>query len=304
MRNQKGITMSALVIYIVVTFMVIAMLTTITINYRSTIENMNDSSKYETEYGKFNLYFLEETTKSGNSNPTIDVQQDYNAIRFESETEFRYLKSEKVINLNQKIKEEDRQENGPVIRVIRLIEEVEKCEFAKSTENGKTIITVNIKIGTADEKTMKYTVNSEGYSNPVNSENDYIGDIIKIPEKWDSLKLNSKDPFRTENINGKTNIAPIPNGYEVSNLEDEDKISKGLIITDGTNRFKWYQETVEELSKYTEDNLGTEWNPVDSTGLTTNTEVYNSFQESKTLYGGVYIKEDTETTKTILWIKQ
>ena len=47
MKSQKGITMSALVIYIVVTFMVIAMITTLTINYRSTIKDINDDSKYE-----------------------------------------------------------------------------------------------------------------------------------------------------------------------------------------------------------------------------------------------------------------
>ena len=58
MKSQKGITMSALVIYIVVTFMVIAMITTLTINYRSTIKDINDDSKYESDYSKFNLYFL------------------------------------------------------------------------------------------------------------------------------------------------------------------------------------------------------------------------------------------------------
>ncbi len=299
MKSQKGITMSALVIYIVVTFMVIAMLTTLTINYRSTIKDINDDSKYESDYSKFNLYFLEETSKKGNNIKSIE--SDKHTIKFESGTEFKYSDENKTIYLNQDI--EERAEGTPAKRTIKLLEQVEKCEFVKSTENGKSIIIVTIKIGTADEKTMKYTVNSEGYSNSVNTENDYIGDIIKIPEKWDSSKLNSKDPFRTENINGKTNIAPIPNGYEVSNVEGEDKISKGLIITDGTNRFKWYQETSEELSKYTEENLGTEWNPADSTGLSTNTEIYNSFQGSKTLYGGVYIKEDTETIKTILWLK-
>lgn len=297
MKNQKGITMSALVIYIVITFMVIAMLATLTINYRSTIENINDDSKYESDYSKFNLYFLEETSKKGNDIENIEND----TVKFESGAEFKYSNENKTIYLNQDI--EEREEGTPAKRTIKLLEQVEKCEFVKSTKNGKNIITVNIKIGTAEEKNMEYTVNSEKDSNSVNTENDYIGDIIKIPKEWDSAKLNSKDPFRTENINGTTNIAPIPNGYEVSSTESEDKISKGLIITDGTNRFKWYPKTSEELSKYVEENLGTEWNSADSTGLTTNAEIYSSFQESKTLYGGAYIKEDSETTKTILWIK-
>ncbi|MGN1302290.1 MAG: hypothetical protein ACI4VO_01370, partial [Clostridia bacterium] len=121
---------------------------------------------------------------------------------------------------------------------------------------------------------------------------------------WDSSKLNEKDPFRTEEINGNYSIAPIPKGYQVSTIEGENKISTGLIITDGTNRFKWCQGN--ELLDYDEANYGTTWTAaMDVTDLTSTKAIYESLKKSKTLYGGAYIKEDeaTDTVKSILWIK-
>ena len=89
----------------------------------------------------------------------------------------------------------------------------------------------------------------------------------------------------------------------MSTVEGENKISTGLIITNGTDRYKWYAEGIEELAQYTEETYGISWTAADSSGLTTNEEIYNSFKESEALYGGVYIKEDSEIIKTILWIK-
>lgn len=292
MKNQNGITMSGLVVYIVVTFIVIAILTTLTVNYRSTIKNMDEDSKYASDYSKFNLYFLEETTKKGNN---IEEIEDNNKIKFESGIEFNYSSESKVIFLN-----EDREEGEPK-RTIKLIENVEKCSFNEKKDNGKKIIVVTIQIGKSEEKTMKYTLNIEESTNVLNEEKDYIGEIIKIPEEWDSSKLNLEDPFRIENINGNTKIVPIPNGYQVSNIESESSISKGLIITDGTNRFKWYFK--ESLTDYNEENYGTTWTTViDTTDLT---DVFGSFEDSKELYEGAYIREtsEEEIIKSILWIK-
>lgn len=295
MKNQNGITMSGLVVYIVVTFIVIAILTTLTVNYRSTIKNMDDDSKYASDYSKFNLYFLEETTKKGNNIKAIEDSR----IKFESGVEFNY--KEGKIFLNEDIK--NKEEGAPTKKTIKLIENVKKCKFQKKEENDKTIIVVTMQIGNAEERTMKYTLNIEE-DTVTTDEDDYISGITKIPTGWDSTKLNENDPFRTEKINVYYNIAPIPKGYEVSTEEGENKISKGLIITDGTNRFKWYLK--EELIEYNKENYGTTWTAaIDTTDLADATAIYNSFESSKDLYGGAYIEETTEeeTIKSILWIK-
>lgn len=294
MRNQKGITMASLGIYIVVCMIVVAMLATITANYRNAIKDMDDDSEYATEYSKFNLYFLEETKNTTNKKPEITGEDNnYNSIKFQTGNEFKYDIQNKILYLNKNTGEK-----------IKLIKKVETCTFSLDSENGKNVITVNIKISKTEGRELKYVLEGTNNTELYASENKYIEGITKIPTNWDSTKLNENDPFRTEKINVYYNIAPIPKGYEVSTEEGENKISEGLIITDGTNRFKWYLE--EKLTPYKKENYGTTWTAaIDTTDLADATAIYNSFESSKDLYGGAYIEETTEeeTIKSILWIK-
>lgn len=294
MRNQKGITMASLGIYIVVCMIVVAMLATITANYRNAIKDMDDDSEYATEYSKFNLYFLEETKNTTNKKPEItNEENNYNSIKFQTGNEFKYDIQKKILYLNKNTGEK-----------IKLIKKVESCTFKLDSENGKNVITVNIEIAKTEGRELKYVLEGTNNTELYASENEYTEGITKIPTNWDSTKLNENDPFRTEKINVYYNIAPIPNGYEVSTEEGENKISEGLIITDGTNRFKWYLE--EKLTAYKKENYGTTWTAaIDTTDLADVTAIYNSFESSKDLYGGAYIEETTEeeTIKSILWIK-
>lgn len=302
MKSQKGITMASLGVYIVVSIIVVATLATIMANYKNSIKTMDNDAEYSSEYNKFNLYFLEEVKKPENSsmeraNSIETVDNDYNSIKFKTGNEFMYKIKEEILYLNKSTGEK-----------IKLIKNVKKCTFefndTDHEANGKNVIRVNIQIGETTPKEYTYVLDGENSTNSYSTENGYIEGIIIIPKAWDSSKLNEKDPFRTEEINGNYSIAPIPNGYQVSTIEGENKISTGLIITDGTNRFKWCQGN--ELLDYDEANYGTTWTAaMDVTDLTSTKAIYESLKESKTLYGGAYIKEDetTDTVKSILWIK-
>lgn len=294
MRNQRGITMASLGIYIVVCIIVVAILATITANYRNAIKDMDNESEYAAEYSKFNLYFLEETKNSVNKKAKIsNSENEYNSIKFQTENEFKYDIQDKILYLNKNTGEK-----------IKLIKQVEICTFKIDSENGKNIITVNIKIGETEKRELKYVLEEKNDTELYITENEYTEGITKIPTNWDSTKLNENDPFRTEKINTYYNIAPIPKGYEVSTEDGENSISKGLIITDGTNRYKWYFK--ESLTDYNEENYETSWtSETDVTDLEDVTAIYTSFENSKKLYGGAYIKEtsEEETIKSILWIK-
>lgn len=302
MKSQKGITMASLGVYIVVSIIVVATLATIMANYKNSIKTMDNDAEYSSEYNKFNLYFLEEVKKPENSsmeraNSIETVDNDYNSIKFKTGNEFMYKIKEEILYLNKSTGEK-----------IKLIKNVKKCTFefndTDHEANGKNVIRVNIQIGETTPKEYTYVLDGENSTNSYSTENGYIEGIITIPKAWDSSKLNEKDPFRTEEINGNYSIAPIPKGYQVSTIEGENKISTGLIITDGTNRFKWCQGN--ELLDYDEANYGTTWTAaMDVTDLTSTKAIYESLKESKTLYGGAYIKEDetTDTVKSILWIK-
>lgn len=302
MKSQKGITMASLGVYIVVSIIVVATLATIMANYKNSIKTMDNDAEYSSEYNKFNLYFLEEVKKPENSsmeraNSIGTKENEYNSIKFKTGNEFMYKIKEEILYLNKSTGEE-----------IKLIKNVKKCTFEFNgidhEANGKNVIRVNIQIGETTPKEYTYVLDGENSTNSYSTENGYIEGIITIPKAWDSSKLNEKDPFRTEEINGNYSIAPIPKGYQVSTIEGENKISTGLIITDGTNRFKWCQGN--ELLDYDEANYGTTWTAaMDVTDLTSTKAIYESLKESKTLYGGAYIKEDetTDTVKSILWIK-
>ena len=302
MKSQKGITMASLGVYIVVSIIVVATLATIMANYKNSIKTMDNDAEYSSEYNKFNLYFLEEVKKPENSsmeraNSIGTKENEYNSIKFKTGNEFMYKIKEEILYLNKSTGEK-----------IKLIKNVKKCAFEFNDidheANGKNVIRVNIQIGETTPKEYTYVLDGENSTNSYSTENGYIEGIITIPKAWDSSKLNEKDPFRTEEINGNYSIAPIPNGYQVSTIEGENKISTGLIITDGTNRFKWCQGN--ELLDYDEANYGTTWTAaMDVTDLTSTKAIYESLKESKTLYGGAYIKEDetTDTVKSILWIK-
>lgn len=299
MKSQKGITMASLGVYIVVSIIVVATLATIMANYKNSIKTMDNDAEYSSEYNKFNLYFLEEVKKPENSSMerANSIETDYNSIKFKTGNEFMYKIQEEILYLNKSTGEK-----------IKLIKNVKKCTFEFNgidhEANGKNVIRVNIQIGETTPKEYTYVLDGENSTNSYSTENGYIEGIITIPKAWDSSKLNEKDPFRTEEINGNYSIAPIPNGYQVSTIEGENKISTGLIITDGTNRFKWCQGN--ELLDYDEANYGTTWTAaMDVTDLTSTKAIYESLKKSKTLYGGAYIKEDetTDTVKSILWIK-
>lgn len=302
MKSQKGITMASLGVYIVVSIIVVATLATIMANYKNSIKTMDNDAEYSSEYNKFNLYFLEEVKKPENSSMERAIsigtkENEYNSIKFKTGNEFMYKIKEEILYLNKSTGEE-----------IKLIKNVKKCTFEFNDidheANGKNVIRVNIQIGETTPKEYTYVLDGENSTNSYSTENGYIEGIITIPKAWDSSKLNEKDPFRTEEINGNYSIAPIPNGYQVSTIEGENKISTGLIITDETNRFKWCQGN--ELLDYDEANYGTTWTAaMDVTDLTSTKAIYESLKESKTLYGGAYIKEDetTDTVKSILWIK-
>lgn len=302
MKSQKGITMASLGVYIVVSIIVVATLATIMANYKNSIKTMDNDAEYLSEYNKFNLYFLEEVKKPENSsmeraNSIGTKENEYNSIKFKTGNEFMYKIKEEILYLNKSTGEK-----------IKLIKNVKKCAFEFNDidheTNGKNVIRVNIQIGETTPKEYTYVLDGENSTNSYSTEKGYIEGIITIPKAWDSSKLNEKDPFRTEEINGNYSIAPIPKGYQVSTIEGENKISTGLIITDGTNRFKWCQGN--ELLDYDEANYGTTWTAaMDVTDLTSTKAIYESLKESKTLYGGAYIKEDetTDTVKSILWIK-
>ena len=141
MRNNKGITLVSLVIYIAVVIVVAAAVIRITTYFKNSMTDVADVS-FETEFQKINLYLLDESKTVGNG---IDEITSDTEIIFTKGNKYQYNSSDKAIYLND---------------TIKVCENVESCIFSQKTaENGKSVIVLEIKInGTA--KTVEYVITS------------------------------------------------------------------------------------------------------------------------------------------------
>ncbi len=66
MKQDRGITTTSLIIYIIAMLIVIGIIATITSFFYTNIINVEDSSNNVSEITKFNMYFLQETKNQNN----------------------------------------------------------------------------------------------------------------------------------------------------------------------------------------------------------------------------------------------
>lgn len=143
MKNNKGVTLTSLVIYIVLITVVMAIVMRITTHFSNNMENMADVS-FETEFNKLNLYLLDESKKTNNR---IQEIKDGTQITFSNGNKYFYNAENKTIYLNGNIK---------------VCENVETCLFEKKTsENGKEVISLTITINETT-KTTDYVMGKSG----------------------------------------------------------------------------------------------------------------------------------------------
>lgn len=159
MKNNKGITLVSLVIYIAVVMVITATVIRITTYFKNNMTDVADVS-FETEFQKINLYLLDESKKTGNG---IDNIIGDTKIIFTNGNKYEYKSSDKTIYLNE---------------TIKVCQNIESCKFSQKTaENGKSVIVLTIKIrGT--EKTIEYVIVNQKNEQVIN-ELDYTWNVIE-----------------------------------------------------------------------------------------------------------------------------
>lgn len=270
--SNKAITLISLIIYITVMFVVLAAITRIILHFRSNMVEVADVT-FETEFEKFNLYFLDETKKTGNS--ITEISEDKKEITFVTSNKYSYDNEKKTIYLNNSVK---------------ICEQVENCTFAEnSLNNGKTQITVSLKIGNT-EKEVNYIMNNVEQSS----------NIYEVAYVWDEYRRNlpvySKTLLNEQGVltvNAKytdgENVAVIPKGFKISDIKTETIIENGLVIKDeNENEFVWVPVEDGALNRTEwEDNKPTEIVSEEYTE-TLPEELKNSVEKYKGFYIGRY----------------
>lgn len=157
LKNNKGVTLMSVIIYITIMFVVLAAIMRITIYFSDNMREAADVS-FETEFNKLNIYLLDEAKKTGNN--ISEINTDGTQIIFSKGNKYTYNSENKIIYLND---------------TIKVCENVESCLFEEEiAENGKNILALTIKIN-GTTKTMKYVVVSHNYENEqIIVQGDYI----------------------------------------------------------------------------------------------------------------------------------
>ena len=170
MKSQKGLTLTSVAIYIVILFIVIGILATISANFQGGIKQSNSEGTEIAEINRFNMYFLEEVKKQGNNVDSINSR----LIKFSTGKIFLYDDVKKCIEVF---------ENDTKVIIAKNIE---NCTFESREENGKTIITVTIKAKSSEIKELEYVLNYDkmGYIN----EEDYISTTPIIPKQYEMIQ--------------------------------------------------------------------------------------------------------------------
>lgn len=138
MSNNRGITTTSLMIYVIAMLIVIGIIATITSFFYTNIINLEDNAS---EITKFNMYFLQETKKENNeitklaidSNSSTPNTLDY--ITFQSGNTFTY------------------RDNSIYYNSSKICENIKNLSVAVEEINERQVVQVLITLG----ENMEYT---------------------------------------------------------------------------------------------------------------------------------------------------
>lgn len=158
MKSEKGVTLASLAIYIVLIFIALAVLATVTSNFQSGIKEINQKGTEIAEINNFNIYFLQEVKKQGNK--IISISD--NEITFSTGKKYSFIEDENAIYLIE------------TNANIKLAENIEVCKFSNNIIDGKSVITVTIKAKNTEQVTQEYVLNNGEITSNYEDEEEYI----------------------------------------------------------------------------------------------------------------------------------
>ena len=141
MKNENGITLVSLVIYILAMLIIIGIMGKVSIMFYENYNDLDDDVKDIVEYNKFNSYFIKEIKSANNSIDKISTDGTY--ILFTSGNSFTFR--------NNKIFYND----------LEIAEDVTELKFSKYLDSNQkvdnTVVTVEINFKNYSKK-MNYKI--------------------------------------------------------------------------------------------------------------------------------------------------
>lgn len=131
MKSQKGVTLVALVIYIIVFTIVISILSVISSFFFSNVKFVKEQANYAPEFNKFNMFFIQDVKNNKNVNVSGST------VEFADGTRYDFNSEQKAIYRNGKA----------IAKNIQVA--VFKASTVTIRNTTKNIVNVNIAIGKA-----------------------------------------------------------------------------------------------------------------------------------------------------------
>lgn len=129
MKNNKGITLIILIIYIILSLIVLGMLSVLTAHFKNNLNHLDVRSELDVEFDKINAQILKEIKESDNT--IVEESSNSTMITFTNGNIYSFSSQDEKIYLNNKIK---------------IAEHIEDCNFEIKTENNKKILVTTIQI--------------------------------------------------------------------------------------------------------------------------------------------------------------
>jgi len=124
--SNKGVTLISVIIYVLVMTIVVGIIATITSFFYANVVTLEEGINGETEFSKFNIFFLEDTKVSGNT--VTDIDQNGSYIVFKNGNKYSFLG------------------DGIYLNKVKLSKNISSCEFEVIRNYDKTSVKVLITV--------------------------------------------------------------------------------------------------------------------------------------------------------------
>ena len=147
MKNEKGITLVSLIIYVIAMSIVIGIIAVISGYFYKNVADTSENIEPMVEYTKFNSFFSEEVNEKGikvlecktANNEDGSINTSY--IVFDNGVQYTYISGNKGIYRNK----------------VKIARGIDECTFEYKEENDKNIVNVSFKAGKLNNP-MTYTL--------------------------------------------------------------------------------------------------------------------------------------------------
>ena len=144
MKSEKGITLTALVLYIMVATIVIGTMAIVSSFFFSNIKLVRDQDKYAVEFNKFNMFFVNDVK----NNKTAQIEA--HKITFEDGTIYEYKTSEQAVYRN----------NTKITNLVQELTFTADTYQVENTNTVKNLVRVFMSIGKREnfQKEIEYVL--------------------------------------------------------------------------------------------------------------------------------------------------